>query len=105
MARFDIYRNPGASGRKSPYLLDLQAPLLHEFQTRVVIPLTRPDRLHYGKQYPELFPVFMIGGEPMLLQTASIGTVPASELRVRAGSIRSEQHTITSALDFLFNGY
>ena len=35
MARFDVYRNPEGSG----YLLDVQADLLSDLNTRVVVPL------------------------------------------------------------------
>ena len=35
MARFDVYKNPEGSG----YLLDVQASLLSDLNTRIVVPL------------------------------------------------------------------
>ncbi len=37
MARFDLYRNPDGAG----YLIECQADLLSDLNTRVVIPLMR----------------------------------------------------------------
>jgi len=39
MARFDVYANTGAHAQTTPYLLDVQSPLLDGLGTRVVVPL------------------------------------------------------------------
>ena len=38
MARFDVYANPGGAG----YVFDVQADVLHELNTRIVVPLLPP---------------------------------------------------------------
>ncbi|MDH5211807.1 MAG: CcdB family protein, partial [Betaproteobacteria bacterium] len=40
MARFDVYRNPNRKSRdRVPLLLDVQASLLEDLATRLVVPL------------------------------------------------------------------
>lgn len=40
MARYDVYRNQSARGADdTPFLLDVQADMLAQLRTRVVVPL------------------------------------------------------------------
>ncbi len=105
MARFDVYRNPGRNAYQSPYLIDIQARSLEALDSRVVIPLTRTERIRQEEPHEKLMPVFSINGEALFLHTAKISAVPRTLLKERAISLSSAQHRIMAALDYLFHGY
>lgn len=106
MARFDIYPNPGQT-RKSdvPYLLDVQSDLLNALDSRVVVPLRRVDRFDKVALPRNLAPVFEIDGLACFMETAKLAAVPAKILKPPVASLASHQAEVTTALDFLFQGY
>ncbi len=104
MPRFDVYRNPDASERRhTPYLLDVQNDFISDLQTRVVLPLRR--EASFGPRPERLNPLLVVGDDPVVLDTATIGAVPASELRQVVTSLRSQRDQIQLALDALFGSY
>jgi len=52
-----------------------------------------------------LNPQVVLNGEPRLLATHFAVTLDATLLRARIGSLDDQEWTITSALDFLINGF
>jgi len=101
MARFDIYPTPGKDRRG--YILDVQADLLGDLKTCVVVPLL--PRTESLKPLRDLNPVFMVEGEPHIMLTQAIATVPAKELRRAVASLSGqEQDEAARALDVLFTG-
>ncbi|MGH7078869.1 MAG: CcdB family protein, partial [Acetobacteraceae bacterium] len=52
----DVHANPGPSAGYAPYLLDVQADLLAELDTRVVVPLIRAEA--FGRRISRLHPGF-----------------------------------------------
>lgn len=105
MARFEVFRNSGAHADDVPYLLDVQSDLLHGLETRVVVPLRRRDRFLANRIPQRLTPIFEIEGVDCLLETPKLAAVPLRLLKQSVQSLASEQATITSALDFLFQGF
>ena len=101
MARFDVYANPGGSATTTPYLMDVQSDLL----TRMVIPLRGLKHFPKVKLSDRLTPIFTIDGEDFLLETPKMGAVPLRVLRSPVTSLAQAQDQITTALDFLFQGY
>ena len=99
MARFDVYARHGQSG----FLLDCQADLLGELNTRLVVPLLpeatapRPAR--------RLNPIFEIGGERLVMVTQFASAIPVRELGTLLGSLTAREHEIGNALDMLINGF
>ncbi|MBV8603250.1 MAG: CcdB family protein, partial [Pelomonas sp.] len=71
----------------------------------VVIPLRRLDRFVVEKLPAQLCPVFEIEGLNCLLETPKMAAVPRRLLKEHLTSLASEQHRVTGALDFLFQGY
>lgn len=98
MAQFDYYPRRGGAG----YLLDCQAEVMANFDTRMVIPLIPLDQA--PKPAAHLNPVFEIGTEPYSLVTQFAGTITLNELGHPAGSLEHERYTIGRALDFLLTG-
>ncbi len=105
MARFDVYRNPGKTQASTPYLLDVQSPLLQGLVTRVVVPLRRLDQFAAVTPPAKLTPVFSINGTDCMMETPKLASVPNRILQTPVASLAEHQHDIIAALDFLFQGY
>jgi toxin CcdB len=101
MARFDIYCHPDATLRTcTPYLIDLQNNYINGLDTRVVAPL-RLAKL-FGPPMRDLNPAFEIDGVPVILDSAALAAIPASELRAPVAPLQAQNERIASALDALF---
>ncbi len=105
MARFDVYRNPSAGAADTPYLLDVQADLLGDLETRVVVPLRRRDRFPAVRLPSELIPCVDVEGESCQVETPKLAALPRRVLKSPICSLADRRDDITRALDFLFQGY
>jgi toxin CcdB len=101
MARFDVYPTPGRDGRG--YVLEVQADLLNHLRTRAVVPLL--PRANAPPPIRDLNPVFEIGGEPHVMLTQAIASVPIKEFREAVTSLKDCRDDITRALDILLIGF
>jgi toxin CcdB len=99
MAKFDVYPLPQGRG----YLLDCQADLLSDLNTRFVVPLLPMDDA--PKPAARLNPVFEIAGEPHVMVTQFASAVPISELKARSLSLAEHDLVIGNAIDMLFSGF
>jgi toxin CcdB len=98
MAQFDVYANPVGRG----YLLDVQADILDDLKTRLVVPL-----MPAAKGPPalkRLHPEFEIDGQRTIMATHLMAAVPLDELRDLVGSLAPERYAIIGAIDFLLGG-
>lgn len=102
MARFKVYRNPRASRRDVPFLLDVQSDLV-DTGSRLVVPLVREKR--FGERYTRLNLTFTIANTAVVASTSDLAAVPASELREPIADLHEEQSAIMGAIDFLLYGY
>jgi toxin CcdB len=105
MARFDVYRNPGAHATTVPYLIDVQSDLLDGLDSRMVVPMRRVEHFPEVKLPSRLMPVFNVDGQRLLLETPKMGAVPVRLLKTPVTSLAQDQARIVAALDFLFQGY
>lgn len=104
MARYDVYPNPEASERKAtPYFVDVQNDYISGLPTRIVIPMRREAA--FGPRARNLNPVFTVGADSVVLDTAALGAVPLTELRKPVLNLRSGREPIQEALDALFGSY
>lgn len=101
MARFDVYKFKSAA---VPFVLDVQANLLAGLKTRVVVPLVPLSKAE-KEVLPRLKPVLRINGKDYVLMTTDIGTIRTKDLGAVADNLEDQHHTITGALDFLFQGF
>ncbi|MGB0506494.1 MAG: CcdB family protein [Pikeienuella sp.] len=99
MARFDVYANPNGTG----YLLDVQADVLDNLSTRIVVPLL-PSRTA-PSMAKRLNPVFDIAEEPHLMVTQFMAAVQLSALRKPIGNLRMHDVEIGNALDLALIGF
>lgn len=104
MARFDVYANPVVAERRhTPYFVDVQNDHIEGISTRVVIPLRRASA--FGPCARNLNPVLTVGTDAVVLDTAAIGAVPATELRRPVASAAEARAEVQDALDTLFGAY
>lgn len=99
MARFDVYRGLG----RADLLLDCQSDLLRDLNTRLVVPLLRPDRAPLPAR--RLNPVFVIDGIPQVMVTQFAATVALRDLGLPIASLTAHDSDILNALDMLISGY
>ncbi|WP_394692116.1 CcdB family protein [Hyphobacterium sp.] len=102
MARFDLYRFE-ANG--VPLVIDVQAGILDDLASRVVIPL-RPAKDAGEEALARLKPVIEIDGEDYVLMTTDIAALPVRRLGEKIGNLGARHgDEISAALDFLFVGF
>ena len=105
LARYDVYRNSGQYANAVPYLVDVQSDLLYGLETRIVVPLRRRESFPDEPLPERLIPIFEIEGIACLLETPKLAAVPLRLLKKPVTSLAENHAIITTALDFLFQGY
>ncbi|GLV28366.1 plasmid maintenance protein CcdB [Sphingobium sp. TomTYG75] len=99
MAKFDVYRlKQGGS-----YVLDCQADLLSDLNTRLVVPLLPISEA--PKPAMRLNPILAVESERLVMATQFAASVPTRELGDAVQSLASEQDVISAALDMLTIGF
>lgn len=90
MARFDVYENSTPLTRAEvPYLLDVQADLLDNLATRVVVPLVKLSAR--GKAAKHLNPQFSINKEKLVMPTAELAGIPVTAIGEKLAVARSSR--------------
>lgn len=100
MARFDVYTFEGAI----PLVLDIQAAILSDIGSRVVVPLA----LHQSvkrETMPRLKPILRIGGAEYVMITTDLVAIPSSMLGKHVANIEDQHGVIVDAIDFLLQGF
>ena len=101
MPQFHVYRNPRASARHAPYLLDVQSDLIVS-HVRVVVPLVTHQ--YFGPAARTLNPVLVVQDKDYVLSPAEIGSLPIKQLGAPVADLGASRYDIIAALDFLFCG-
>jgi toxin CcdB len=99
MAKFDVYR----LRQGGTLVVDCQADLLGELNTRLVVPLL--PRTDAPLPAARLNPVFSVGDEQMVMVTQFAATVPVAELGEWLTSLRQHDLAVGNALDMLISGF
>jgi len=99
MARFHVYRLKQGGA----LVLDLQADLLSDLQTRTVVPLLSPGQL--SRFIARLNPRFDVDGVPCVMATQFMGVVSVGELGAVVADLTRHADAIIAATDFLFQGF
>jgi toxin CcdB len=99
MARFHVWRL-----RSSNLLgIELQADLLDDLNTRILAPLLPADTLE--SYVDRLYPSFEIAGCTYVMMTQHWSGVPLNELGDVVAELSAKWDRITTATDFLFQGF
>jgi toxin CcdB len=105
MPQYAVYRNENPGSREEfPFLVDVQADLLDELGTRVVIPLAKAVELT-GFPMRYLVPVVPFQGKQHALLTPQLAGILREELGPQAGSLADQARVISAALEFLLRGF
>ena len=103
MARYDVVRNKGGRGlTDTPYLLDVQADILGQLHTRMVVPLRRSEGIRHPIR--RLQPTFRVEGVQVMMDTPALVGAPIADLGESVGSLAADSPAVLAALDFLFKG-
>ncbi|WP_129782192.1 CcdB family protein [Peristeroidobacter soli] len=104
MTQFTVYKNKNPRSKTTyPLLLDAQADLLDDLQTRLVIPLTKAPTLT-KKPIARLTPPITVAGEHYLLMTPQLAGILRSELGAAVGNVADQRSAILAAVDLLITG-
>jgi toxin CcdB len=104
LAQFDVYRNDNSeTNERFPFLVDVQAELFEELQSRVVIPLAKAELVGFPLAY--LMPMVNLDGVGYLLMTPQLAGISRAELGPQAGNLIREERLITTAVEFLMRGF
>jgi toxin CcdB len=99
MAKFDVYLRRGTR----TLLLDCQADLLSEIDSRFVVPLL-PER-QTTRAFSKLNPLLDFNGTTLVMVTHAAAGVPLREIGAKQGSLIAQQDAINAALDMLITGF
>jgi toxin CcdB len=105
VSRFAVYHNDSPGSREEfPFLVDIQADLLEDMGTRVVIPLGKAEGLT-GFPMLYLIPTVAFQGRPYALLTPQLGGIRREELGPQAGTLADQERVISAAIEFLLWGF
>lgn len=100
MPRFDVHQYSD----EVPLILDVQADLLSDLNTRAVVPLL-PHAQVKKEELPRLKPILKIKGKNFVMMTTDIGVIKVSDRGKFVENIEAQRQAIIEALDFLFQGF
>jgi toxin CcdB len=105
MPQFAVYLNKNLRSRSVfPMLVDVQAELLRDLETRVVIPLVKRAAF---TSFPLglVMPTVEIEGEAYLLVTPQLAGVSRADLGPHTGSVAAHSRAVSTAMDILLRGF
>jgi toxin CcdB len=98
MARFDLHRD--VAGR---LLVNVQASLLPELGTRLVVPLLPLDAI--PQPIKRLHPVVTVDGVELVFATHLMAAVRLRSIGRAVGSLDEHYDRLVAAIDMVFNGF
>jgi toxin CcdB len=98
----DVHTNADDAVGCMPYLLDVQADLVADLATRIVVPLVRAAS--FGRRADPLHPVFVVDGEEVVMATHLLAAVRRSAIGARVASLLDRRAVIIGAIDVLSSG-
>jgi len=98
----DVHLNVDDASGQMPYLLDVQASLLSDLQTCVVVPLVRAES--FGRPATRLHPRFTIAGHRLVVAIHLAAAVRRQALGTTVASLLDQRDIVISAIDVLWSG-
>lgn len=99
MARFQVYRLKS----ESVLAIDLQANMLSDLPTRIMVPLYPPSEMPWS--ISRLNPRFLIDGQAYVMATQRMAAIPVAEIGKSVADLTRDADAIMAATDFLFQGF
>lgn len=104
MPQFAVHRNKNRRTQTQfPFLVDVQADLLSELSSRVVIPLAKAPKLTRNP-IGRLTPLIKIDGEQYILLTPQLAGIRSTELGPVVANLVEQRQIIVAAIDLLITG-
>ena len=97
-----VHRNRDDATGDMPFLIDVQADLLSDLETRVVVPLVREAA--FGRRASRLHPLFMVDGQQVVMATHLLAAVRRGTLGTPLASLLEQRDSIIAAIDVLWSG-
>jgi toxin CcdB len=98
----DVHETATDSSGYPTYLLDVQADLLSQLDTRVVVPPIGADV--FGRRAERLHPTFDVLGRQVVMATHLMAAVHRRSLGAQVSSLADQRYTIINAIDVLLSG-
>lgn len=104
MGQYAVHENPGRSKPTVPFLLDVQAELLSELDTRMAVPLYR---LAAAKPMAisKLAPIVRFKGMNLVVMVTEMAGVPRRTLGKVVGDLAASRAEILGAIDLVLTGF
>jgi len=104
VAQYDVYRNPSAASREGiPYVVDVQSDLLSGLQTRLMMPLAKPEFVP-SKGPRSLCPEVQVKGERLRVLPYLAAAFRPRDLGRPVDSLASDAGSLVAALDAVLSG-
>jgi len=101
MAQFDVYRNPRRGGY--PLLLDIQADVMAQLATRIVVPLA--ERSSYERApMTRTSPIVRIDSREYVAVIPLLAAIATSALGTKVASLADRRADLIHAVDLLVAG-
>ena len=102
--QFDVYKNDNPTSRERfPYLLDLQADLLADLESCLVVPLA-PEASFANKALQGVMPRVRIKGKIYWAVMPQMAGIARRALIAKVANLREFRADFTAAVDLLFTG-
>jgi toxin CcdB len=98
----DVHRNDDDGQGYAPFLLDVQADLLADLDTRVVVPLVRAAA--FGRPASRLHPRLVVDGQDVIMATHLLAAVRRGTLGAHVVSLVDQRDLVIGAIDVLLSG-
>jgi len=104
MGQFSVHSNPDAATQdRFPLFVDIQDELLSFLATRVVVPLTPPDRRGHD-MILALAPPLTIEGKHYVLLAPQLMHLKASQLGPVVAQLEAERPDVLRSVEMIFRG-
>lgn len=104
MTQYHAHKNRDTASQKIyPFVLDVQAGLLSDLATRVVLPM-RKLKDYPSKPITRLNPILKIEGVDYIVLAQQISVMPSKAVGQSHADFSAEQHTIVAAVDCVLSG-
>lgn len=105
MSQFSIHSNLNPASKKLyPYLINVQASLLNNLETRLVIPLSLKSKFA-NKPIKILNPIIHIDNHEYIILTQQMAAIQTKNLGALIYDGSSYRQEIISAIDFMITGF
>lgn len=103
MAQFDLYENQNRESLLTyPFLLEIQADILRDLNTRLTVPLAVATKPY--KRLP-FTPIIEVHEKCYMVMFHLMASYPINEYGAVVGNLEKHRSELLSAYDFMIQGY